>query len=131
VVSCFGISEDPHGGVKAKRSCRTHGRFGLDEMVRIKMWIPTVSQHFKKVWWYGYGEKFSRQKMEGFSICNLLRALTERVRGGLRSTRAFQKKTLNFKPRIPLPAATGILVEAYRSLSARSGQTSSDSSRVK
>jgi acyl-CoA reductase-like NAD-dependent aldehyde dehydrogenase len=35
-VSCFGISEGPHGGVKASGIGRTHGRFGLEEMVRIK-----------------------------------------------------------------------------------------------
>jgi succinate-semialdehyde dehydrogenase/glutarate-semialdehyde dehydrogenase len=36
VVSCFGISEAPHGGVKASGIGRSHGRFGLEEMVRIK-----------------------------------------------------------------------------------------------
>ena len=35
-VACFGISEAPHGGVKASGMGRTHGRFGLEEMVRIK-----------------------------------------------------------------------------------------------
>ena len=35
-VSCFGISEAPHGGVKASGMGRSHGRFGLEEMVRIK-----------------------------------------------------------------------------------------------
>ena len=36
VISCFGISEAPHGGVKASGSGRSHGRFGLEEMVRTK-----------------------------------------------------------------------------------------------
>src|SRR6266853_2699131 len=36
VVSCFGISEAPHGGVKASGIGRSHGRFGLEEMVRLK-----------------------------------------------------------------------------------------------
>ena len=35
-VSCFGISEAPHGGVKSSGIGRSHGRFGLEEMVRIK-----------------------------------------------------------------------------------------------
>src|SRR5713226_5993200 len=35
-VSCFGISEAPHGGVKASGAGRSHGRLGLEEMVRIK-----------------------------------------------------------------------------------------------
>jgi len=92
VVSCFGISEAPHGGVKASGLGRTHGRFGLDEMVRIKYVDSDRIGNIKKVWWYGYGEKFSRQ-MEGFLDMQFARALTERVRGGLRSTRAlFRKK---------------------------------------
>ena len=33
VISCFGISEAPHGGVKASGIGRTHGRFGMEEMV--------------------------------------------------------------------------------------------------
>src|SRR5579859_5770619 len=33
MTSCFGISEAPHGGVKASGIGRTHGRFGLEEMV--------------------------------------------------------------------------------------------------
>ncbi len=36
VVACFGISEAPHGGVKASGIGRTHGKFGLEEMVRTK-----------------------------------------------------------------------------------------------
>ena len=35
-VSCFGISEAPHGGVKSSGLGRTHGRWGLEEMVRVK-----------------------------------------------------------------------------------------------
>ncbi len=36
VLSCFSISEAPHGGVKASGLGRTHGRWGLEEMVRVK-----------------------------------------------------------------------------------------------
>ena len=35
-VSCFSISEAPHGGMKASGIGRTHGRWGLEEMVRVK-----------------------------------------------------------------------------------------------
>jgi acyl-CoA reductase-like NAD-dependent aldehyde dehydrogenase len=35
-ISCFGISEAPHGGVKRSGVGRTHGKFGLEEMVRVK-----------------------------------------------------------------------------------------------
>jgi succinate-semialdehyde dehydrogenase/glutarate-semialdehyde dehydrogenase len=93
VVSCFGISEAPHGGVKASGLGRTHGRFGLDEMVRTKYVDSDRIPNIKKVWWYGYGEKFSRQ-MEGFLDMQFARALTQRVRGGLRSSGAlFRKKS--------------------------------------
>jgi acyl-CoA reductase-like NAD-dependent aldehyde dehydrogenase len=36
VVSCFGINEAPHGGVKCGGLGRAPGRFGREEMVRIK-----------------------------------------------------------------------------------------------
>ena len=65
VISCFGISEAPHGGVKASGIGRTHGRFGLEEMVRMKYLDCDLMPGMKKVWWYGYGESFGRE-MEGF-----------------------------------------------------------------
>src|SRR5579862_3400846 len=65
VISCFGISEAPHGGVKASGVGRTHGRFGLDEMVRVKYLDMDRMPGMKKVWWHGYGESLRRQ-MEGF-----------------------------------------------------------------
>ena len=43
VISCFGISEAPHGGVKASGVGRTHGRFGLEEMVQGE--IPRYRSH--------------------------------------------------------------------------------------
>src|SRR5262249_47131265 len=36
VISCYGISEAPHGGVRNSGMGRTHGRYGLEEMVRTK-----------------------------------------------------------------------------------------------
>jgi len=83
-VSCFGISEAPHGGVKASGVGRTHGRFGLDEMVRVKYIDSDRMPGIKKVWWYGYGERFARQ-MEGFLDMQFARGLGARVRGALRS----------------------------------------------
>jgi delta 1-pyrroline-5-carboxylate dehydrogenase len=56
VVACFGISEAPHGGVKASGVGRTHGRFGLEEMVRIKYVDSDRLPGIKKVWWYGYAK---------------------------------------------------------------------------
>jgi len=61
---------------------RTHGRIGLDEMVRVKYLDIDKMPRIKKVWWYGYGEAFRRQ-MEGFLDLQFARGLTARVRGAL------------------------------------------------
>ncbi len=83
-VSCFGISEAPHGGVKASGLGRTHGRFGLEEMVRIKYIDSDRVSGMKKVWWYGYSESFARQ-MEGFLDLQFAAGFGRRLRGALRS----------------------------------------------
>jgi len=90
-VSCFGISEAPHGGVKSSGIGHTHGCFGLEEMVRVKYVdsdrMPTV----KKLWWYGYGESF-RQEMEGFVDLMFARSWGSRLHGALRSLGAITRK---------------------------------------
>jgi acyl-CoA reductase-like NAD-dependent aldehyde dehydrogenase len=83
-VSCFGISEAPHGGVKSSGIGRTHGIFGLEEMVRIKYVDSDRLPGMKKVWWYGYGESFARQ-MEGFVDLMFAKSLGKRLQGALRS----------------------------------------------
>jgi acyl-CoA reductase-like NAD-dependent aldehyde dehydrogenase len=93
VVSCFGISEAPHGGVKASGIGRTHGRLGLEEMVRLKYLDIDRMPRMKKLWWYGYGESFRRQ-MEGFLDLEFGRALIGKVRGGLRGAGALRRKQL-------------------------------------
>jgi len=90
-VSCFGISEAPHGGVKASGVGRTHGKFGLEEMVRIKYIASDRLPGMKKVWWYGYGERFHRQ-MEGFLDMQFARGLGARVGGALRSAGVVRRK---------------------------------------
>jgi succinate-semialdehyde dehydrogenase/glutarate-semialdehyde dehydrogenase len=90
-VSCFGISEAPHGGVKASGVGRTHGRFGLEEMVRIKYLDSDRLPGVKKVWWYGYGEPF-RGQMEGFLDLQFARSWAQRLQGVLRSAGALKKK---------------------------------------
>ncbi len=84
VISCFGISEAPHGGVKASGLGRTHGRFGLEEMVRVKYLDTDRMPGMKKVWWYGYGPAFARQ-MEGFLDMQFARNLGVRVSGAMRA----------------------------------------------
>jgi acyl-CoA reductase-like NAD-dependent aldehyde dehydrogenase len=93
VISCFGIREAPHAGVKASGVGRTHGRFGLEEMVRVKYLDTDQMPGVKKVWWYGYGENF-RHQMEGFLDLQFARGLTSRVRGALRATGTLLRKRL-------------------------------------
>ena len=93
VISCFGISEAPHGGVKASGVGRTHGRFGLDEMVRVKYLDMDRMPGMKKVWWHGYGESFRRQ-MEGFLDMQFARGVGTRLRGALRAAGVVGRKQL-------------------------------------
>jgi len=93
VISCFGISEAPHGGVKASGVGRTHGRFGLEEMVRVKYLDIDRIPGMKKVWWHGYGENFHRQ-MEGFVDMQFARGLGTRLRGALRAAGVLKRKQL-------------------------------------
>jgi acyl-CoA reductase-like NAD-dependent aldehyde dehydrogenase len=83
-ISCFGIREAPHGGIKASGIGRTHGRFGLEEMVRVKYVDSDRLPGVKKVWWYGYGSTFTRQ-MEGFLDLQFARGLGSRLGGAMRS----------------------------------------------
>jgi acyl-CoA reductase-like NAD-dependent aldehyde dehydrogenase len=93
VISCFGISEAPHGGVKSSGVGRTHGRFGLDEMVRLKYLDIDGLPGMKKVWWHGYGESF-REQMEGFLDMQFARGVGARLRGALRAAGVLGRKQL-------------------------------------
>ena len=93
VISCFGISEAPHGGFKSSGLGRTHGRFGLEEMVRLKYLDVDLMPGMKKVWWYGYGERFAHQ-MEGFLDLQFGRGIADRVRGALRAAGVIKRKQL-------------------------------------
>ena len=88
VISCYGISEAPHGGVKASGLGRTHGRFGLEEMVWVKYVDSDLLPRMRKVWWYGYGADFIQQ-MEGFVDFLFSRRWGARLRGGLRALKAY------------------------------------------
>jgi succinate-semialdehyde dehydrogenase/glutarate-semialdehyde dehydrogenase len=93
VISCYGISEAPHGGVKSSGLGRSHGRFGLEEMVRLKYVDSDRLPGMKKVWWYGYGTSFARQ-MEGFIDFQFARSLAQRVRGALRAAGVVLRRRL-------------------------------------
>ena len=89
-VSCFGISEAPHGGVKSSGLGRTHGRLGLEEMVQIKHVDCDLAPGMKKVWWYGYGGRF-REQMEGFLDMQFGRGMA-RVRGAWKALPVIWRK---------------------------------------
>ncbi len=91
VVSCFGISEAPHGGVKASGIGRSHGRLGLEEMVRIKYLDSDRLPGIEKIWWYGYGKNFTRQ-MEGLLDFQFARGLGRQLRGAVRAAGALKGK---------------------------------------
>jgi acyl-CoA reductase-like NAD-dependent aldehyde dehydrogenase len=93
VISCFGISEAPHGGVKSSGIGRSHGRFGLEEMVRVKYLDVDLTPGIKKVWWYGYGVSFMHQ-MEGFLDIQFARGLGARLSGALHAAGAIRRKPL-------------------------------------
>ena len=90
-VSCFGISEAPHGGVKASGIGRTHGRFGLAEMVRVKYIDADLLPGIKRPWWYGYGQGMSTA-VEGFLDLQFARGISARIRGAVRSTGLISRK---------------------------------------
>lgn len=91
MVCSFGISEAPHGGVKASGLGRTHGRIGLEEMVRPKYVATDLLPGMKKIWWYGYGGKFPRQ-MNDFVDALFAKSYVRRVGGWLGCAAAMWRK---------------------------------------
>ncbi|MBV9181343.1 MAG: aldehyde dehydrogenase family protein, partial [Acidobacteria bacterium] len=90
VVSSYGISEAPHGGVKSSGIGRTHGRYGLEEMVRVKYVSIELLPGIKRPWWYAYGQPFTQQ-IEALLDMQFSTRLTMRVRGALRSAACLLK----------------------------------------
>ncbi len=93
MLSCFGISEAPHGGVKNSGIGRTHGSVGLEEMVRPKYVDTDRIPQMKKVWWYGYGAAY-RDQMFAFSDMLFARGWGKRVAGALKSAGSMFRKQL-------------------------------------
>ena len=92
-VSCFGISEAPHGGVKASGIGRTHGRFGLEEMVSTKYLDIDLWPRTKKPWWYLYGAGLS-EASGGLLDFQFARGIGRRLKGGIRSLRLIRRPRL-------------------------------------
>lgn len=92
-VSCFSISEAPHGGVKASGLGRTHGRWGVEEMVRVKYVDSDLVPRMKKIWWFGYGDGLTGE-MEGFLDLLYARALREKLKACARSAGALWRRKI-------------------------------------
>jgi succinate-semialdehyde dehydrogenase/glutarate-semialdehyde dehydrogenase len=92
-VSGFAICEAPHGGIKSSGIGRTHGRLGLEEMVRVKYVDSDLLPRMSKIWWYGYSQAFSEQ-MRGFVDFLFAGRWDTRLRGGLKSAGALRRKKI-------------------------------------
>jgi len=92
-VSCFSIGEAPHGGFKSSGIGRTHGRWGLEEMARVKYVDTDLVARMKRVWWFGYGEQFLREA-ENLVDSLYTRALRAKLTSGLRSARGLWRRRL-------------------------------------
>ena len=53
-VIIAGMSDVPHGGVKASGSGRAHGIAGLLECVRTKAVVSERLPHLRQIWWFPY-----------------------------------------------------------------------------
>jgi succinate-semialdehyde dehydrogenase/glutarate-semialdehyde dehydrogenase len=93
VLSCFSISEAPHGGVKASGIGRSHGRWGLGEMTRVKYLDSDLLPSMKKVWWFGYGAELARE-MESFLDLIFARPLRQKMKAAARAGAALWRRKL-------------------------------------
>jgi acyl-CoA reductase-like NAD-dependent aldehyde dehydrogenase len=93
LISCFAMPEAPHGGTRASGIGRTHGLMGMREMVRPKYIDVDRLSGMKKVWWYPYGEGFTRQ-MSAFAEMLFARSPMKRIRGSLGSAGSLWRKKL-------------------------------------
>lgn len=92
-VSCYGISEAPHGGIKASGMGRTHGKPGLAEMVRVKYLDVDLIPGIKKPWWYGYGSSMLCAA-ENFLDFQFAGKIGRRLSGGIRSLPLLSRRKL-------------------------------------
>lgn len=92
-VSCYAISEAPHGGIKASGIGRTHGKLGLDEMVREKYLDVDLLPGIKKPWWYGYGPPMTTAA-EDFLDFQFAGKMWRRLIGGIKSIPLISRRKL-------------------------------------
>ena len=59
LISGFAVSAAPHGGFRQSGIGRTHGRLGLQELVRPRYLDVDLVPRMKKLWWYPYASNFA------------------------------------------------------------------------
>jgi succinate-semialdehyde dehydrogenase/glutarate-semialdehyde dehydrogenase len=91
LLSGFGIPEAPHGGFRSSGIGRTHGRLGLEELVRVKYVDIDLLPRIRKVWWFGYGDEFYAQ-IRGFVDFLFAPSVGKRIKGGLLVLKAIRRK---------------------------------------
>lgn len=91
VITCFGIAEAPHGGIKLSGIGRTHGERGMSEMVQLKYVDTDLLPHMPKLWWYGYGRDLHRQ-MNSFIDVLFTPGWDRKLKGALGSTGLLRKR---------------------------------------
>ena len=93
VITSFAVPEAPHGGLRASGIGRTHGLLGMREMVQPKYISVDTLPKTKKVWWYPYGESFTRQ-MSAFADMLFSRSARRRLNAVPRSSGSIWRKKL-------------------------------------
>jgi succinate-semialdehyde dehydrogenase/glutarate-semialdehyde dehydrogenase len=81
VISGFAVSAAPHGGLKQSGIGRTHGRLGLQELVRPRYVDVDLTPRMKKLWWYPYAGNF--KPMAAFADMIHLGSLGKRLAAAL------------------------------------------------
>ncbi len=67
VATTAGISDVPHGGVKASGLGKVHGDLGLQECVRTKAVMVDWFQAWRQPWWFGYSRAY-REHIDAFLV---------------------------------------------------------------
>lgn len=93
VVVSFAIPEAPHGGTRVSGIGRTHGLLGMREMLNPKYIATDSMPGMKKVWWYPYGEAFTRQ-MSAFADLLFSHTSVRRLNAALKSSGSLWRKKL-------------------------------------
>ena len=93
LLTSFGMSEAPHGGVKDSGIGRTHGMIGLREMLQPKFVAVERMPQLKQMWWFRYTPQLKEQ-MSGFVDLMFGKGLGERIRGAMQSAGALFRKRI-------------------------------------